>query len=107
MDHAAEGFEYADARPSTLPQVEGRLVFAGSGRAAPAPVGSTILEVAENAGVALPSSCRMGGCGACKVKVHGRVVSAEPNCLGEKEKAEGHVLACCSYADGEVTLPDF
>ncbi len=100
-----ERFQYATA--ATLPSQPGMLVFGRSGRRVAVAAGTTILEAAERAGVALPSSCRMGGCGACKVKVDGRVVAAEPNCLSPRERADGHALACCSFADGEVSLPDY
>lgn len=102
-----ERFQYAEAGAVKVPTQAGTLVFAKSDRAAIAPAGTTILDAAEQAGVALPSSCRMGGCGACKVKVDGRVVAAEPNCLTGQEKADGYALACCSYADGRVVLPEF
>ena len=47
----------------------------------------------------------MGGCGACRVKKSGGdVVTSEPNCLTDRERDEGYILACCSYADGEVTI---
>jgi len=102
-----ERFQYAETSTVTMPASPATLVFRASGVKATARVGSTILEAAELAGVTLPSSCRMGGCGACKVKVDGRVVAAEPNCLTGQEKAEGYVLACCSYGDGRVELRDF
>jgi ring-1,2-phenylacetyl-CoA epoxidase subunit PaaE len=102
-----ERFLTADTPATALPTEPATLRFATSGATAVAPIGVTILDAAEKAGIALPSSCRMGGCGACWVKVKGRVVAAEPNCLTEAERAEGYALACCSYGDGEVTLPDF
>lgn len=102
-----ERFEYATASSVALPTAPAALVFQRSGKNVIASPGQTILEAAEQAGIALPSSCRMGGCGACKVKVDGKVVSAEPNCLSQRERAEGHALACCSYGDGRVVLRDF
>lgn len=102
-----ERFQYAAPISVQIPTAPAALVFGRSGKAAVARAGSTILEAAEQAGIALPSSCRMGGCGACKVKVDGKVVAAEPNCLSEREKSEGWALSCCSYADGRVVLPDF
>ncbi|MFN2376474.1 MAG: 2Fe-2S iron-sulfur cluster-binding protein [Candidatus Binatia bacterium] len=102
-----ERFQYAATTTLALPAAPAALVFGRSGKAVAAGVGTTILEAAEQAGIALPSSCRMGGCGACKVKVVGRVVAAEPNCLTEGERADGYALACCSYGDGRVELPDF
>lgn len=57
--------------------------------------GQTLLEAGLAAGLAMPYSCAMGGCAACKVEVeHGEVVMQEPNCLGPRERAEGYVLAC-------------
>ena len=47
----------------------------------------------------------MGGCGACKVrKSSGTVVASEPNCLTDREREDGYVLACCSYADTKLTV---
>lgn len=102
-----ERFQYAATTTLALPSEPASLAFGRSGKAVTAGVGTTILDAAEQAGIALPSSCRMGGCGACKVKVVGRVVAAEPNCLTESERADGYALACCSYGDGRVELPDF
>lgn len=59
--------------------------------------GQTVLEAGLAAGLPLPYSCAMGGCGACKVELErGEVVMREPNCLSERERASGHVLACVS-----------
>jgi ferredoxin-NADP reductase len=102
-----ERFQYAEAGKLQAPSSNGTVVFAKSNVTSPPATGTTILEAAEKAGVSLPSSCRMGGCGACKVKVEGRVTHAEPNCLTDRERAEGYALACCSYADGRVVLPGF
>jgi ferredoxin-NADP reductase len=102
-----ERFQYAEASAATRPTGPATLVFAASGVTATAAPGTTLLDAAELAGITLPSSCRMGGCGACKVKVDGNVVSAEPNCLTPGEKAEGYALACCSWGDGRVVLRDF
>ena len=35
------------------------------------------------------------------------MVTAEPNCLGERERAEGYMLTCCSYADDGVVVADY
>ncbi len=59
--------------------------------------GQTILEAAHEEGVAIPSSCTVGGCGTCRCKLAtGRVSMAEPNCLDQDERADGYILACCS-----------
>ncbi len=57
--------------------------------------GQTLLEAGLAAGLAMPYSCAMGGCAACKVQVErGEVAMQEPNCLGVRERSEGFVLAC-------------
>jgi ring-1,2-phenylacetyl-CoA epoxidase subunit PaaE len=57
--------------------------------------GQTVLEAGLAAGLALPYSCAMGGCGACKIVLErGEVIMREPNCLGERERSAGLVLAC-------------
>ncbi len=68
----------------------------------------TILEAGLEAGLDMPFSCTMGGCGACKLKlVQGTVDMVEPNCLLESEKADGAVLACvgCTTSDAVVEVP--
>jgi ferredoxin-NADP reductase len=61
--------------------------------------GETLLEAGSRAGVAMPFSCAMGGCGACKVRLaEGTVEMDEPNCLRSSEAASGHVLACIAQA---------
>lgn len=102
-----ERFAYAAPAPTTIPTTPREILFAKSGRRVVAQPGQTILQAATAAGVALPSSCTMGGCGACKVqKREGTVVTAEPNCLTERERADGWVLTCCSYADDGLVVTD-
>lgn len=67
--------------------------------------GQTILEAGLQAGIPLPFSCTMGGCGACKVKViSGDVAIPEPNCLSTEDRADGHILSCISRACGPVII---
>jgi ring-1,2-phenylacetyl-CoA epoxidase subunit PaaE len=67
--------------------------------------GETILEAANRNGAELPSSCTMGGCGACRCRaVSGEVAVDEPSCLTDAERAEGYVLTCVGRARGPVTL---
>ena len=65
----------------------------------------TVLEAALGAGLAMPYSCAMGGCAACKVKVcDGEVEMEEPNCLSAAERGEGYVLACVSRLKRATTV---
>ncbi len=57
--------------------------------------GQTILEAALAAGLDMPFSCAMGGCGACRVrKRSGDIQVEEPNCLSRSERDRGYVLTC-------------
>lgn len=57
--------------------------------------GQTILEAAIAAGIDMPFSCAMGGCGACRVRrEEGEVQMEEPNCLSRAEREKGYVLTC-------------
>ena len=93
-----EGADDRDVQPVTI-RAHGRIVEA---RAEP---GQTLLEAGLAAGVEMPFSCAMGGCGACRVRLReGEVRADEPNCLSDEERAEGFVLACCSRPRTPVTL---
>ncbi len=100
-----ERFEYAKVAKTRLPTQSAQLTFAASGKCVTVQPGQTILQAGIEAGVDLPHSCTMGGCGACRVrKSGGEVVTSEPNCLTDREREDGYILACCSYADGDVTI---
>ncbi len=65
----------------------------------------TVLEAGLDAGAPMPYSCAMGGCGACRVSlVSGTVTMEEPNCLTDKERRAGYVLACVSRATSPITV---
>jgi len=100
-----ERFAYASTASVRIPDHAAEVTFAASGRKVTARAGQTILQAGLEAGIDLPFSCTMGGCGACKVKKQsGTVVMSEPNCLSETEREAGHVLACCAYADTNVVI---
>jgi ring-1,2-phenylacetyl-CoA epoxidase subunit PaaE len=100
-----ERFAYASVTTTRIPTHFAEVTFAASGRRVTAKPGQTILQAGLEAGIDLPSSCTMGGCGACKVrKTSGTVVMSEPNCLSDREREAGYLLACCSYADSNLTI---
>jgi ferredoxin-NADP reductase/DMSO/TMAO reductase YedYZ heme-binding membrane subunit len=69
------------------------------------PGGLTVLEAAEDCGVAIPYECRSGICGQCKTKlVAGRVVMASQDALTAADKANGLVLACQAQPVGDVVV---
>ena len=100
-----ERFAYASAATTRIPDHPAEITFAASGRKVTARAGQTILQAGLEAGVDLPFSCTMGGCGACKVQTRaGTVVMSEPNCLSETEREAGYLLACCAYADSSLVI---
>jgi ferredoxin-NADP reductase len=100
-----ERFAYASVATTSIPTHSAEVTFSASGRRVTAKPGQTILQAGLEAGIDLPSSCTMGGCGACKLrKTSGEVVMSEPNCLSDREREAGYVLACCSYAETDLTI---
>jgi ferredoxin-NADP reductase len=100
-----ERFAYASTAGIRIPDHPAEITFVASGRKVPARAGQTVLQAGLEAGIDLPFSCTMGGCGACKVKKQsGTVVMSEPNCLSDSEREAGYVLACCSYAESDTII---
>lgn len=80
-----------EAAPATTPTVS----FTISGKAAPLPSDTSVLEAAEHVGVSIDNSCRAGTCGLCKVKLlKGAVTMEVEDALSPDEKAQGIILAC-------------
>ncbi len=74
----------------------GRCASACSGAAGTVPVleGQSILDAAELAGEELPSLCREGVCGTCKVRLTEGDVEGDFEMVDARERAAGVVLAC-------------
>ena len=65
----------------------------------------TILDASLEAGIDLPFSCTVGGCGACIAKcTKGRVSMPALNALSEAEREEGMILTCVAQARGPATI---
>lgn len=64
--------------------------------------GTTLLELAEDAGLSPMFGCRAGLCGDCRC----RLLSGEVEYLTDmtEDPGEGHVLLCCSRPKGDVRL---
>ena len=65
------------------------------------PASQTILEAVEAAGVNAPSSCRIGNCSTCAVKVLGGAPDHRDNALSDEERAE-KMCICVSRATGDT-----
>ncbi len=67
-------------------------------------VGQTLLEAGLAAGIDMPYSCAMGGCGACKVHVSSGETTQDGAALTEEERQSGFVLACVDRALGPCAI---
>jgi ferredoxin-NADP reductase len=95
------GIQPAVASGAKIPTV----TFTRSGKSAPMPPGTVLLEVAESADVNIDYSCRVGTCGTCKTKlVSGRVTMEVEEGLEPGEKELGWILACQAKATADIAV---
>ncbi|MGD9917492.1 MAG: 2Fe-2S iron-sulfur cluster-binding protein [Paenirhodobacter sp.] len=86
-------------------QVAAEITFAASGVTAPCAETDTVLAVAKQAGLNIPSGCTFGLCGTCKVKkLSGEVHMVHNGGISDDEIAEGYILACCANPMGKVSV---
>ncbi|MDX3194888.1 PDR/VanB family oxidoreductase [Streptomyces sp. MN03-5084-2B] len=69
--------------------------LAASGRVLPVPADRSILEVVEEAGVTVLSSCREGTCGTCETGVLGGEPDHRDSVLTADERLENEVMMLC------------
>jgi ferredoxin-NADP reductase len=85
----------APARKEPVGVAATTITFSISGVSGPLPADQTVLEAAEEAGVEIPYSCRVGICGVCVTRLlEGEVSMAVETGLDPADKAQGFVLAC-------------
>ncbi len=81
------------------------VTFARSHKAAPLPPEKTVLDVADEVGVPIDNSCRVGTCGTCRVKLlSGSVTMAVEDGLEPGDKENNIVLACQAKATADVSV---
>lgn len=69
------------------------------------PDGQYILDMAEEAGVRLPSGCREGNCSSCIAKVvSGEIDQSEQKFLQPAEMEAGYTITCLAYPLSDCTL---
>ena len=74
-------------------------------RAIAVPDDQYILDIAEEAGIRLPSGCREGTCSSCIAKIiQGEVDQSEQKFLQPSEIAAGYTVTCVAYALSDCTL---
>ena len=98
---AAAGPGRSCPAPSSAPA---EVVFARSGRVSHPSASETLLEAAEQAGVAIEFSCRSGVCGTCRRRLLEGEVDADAASLAEGERQEGWILPCVSFARGKCVI---
>jgi uncharacterized protein YcbX/ferredoxin len=65
----------------------------------------TLLEQAETAGIQIPSKCRSGLCGTCKLRlVSGEVDQREEKALPQEQRNQGLILACCCIPLSDINV---
>jgi hypothetical protein len=80
-----------------------RVRFARSGKTAIWSVGiESLLDLAEQTGVAIDSGCRAGNCGTCETRLQSGTVTYEHP--PEAEAAPGNCLACVAVPNGDIVL---
>ncbi len=80
--------------------------FAKSGKSVTSTEGGSILEMAEQAGIELDSSCRSGTCGTCKQTLLAGEVryDSEPDALDDDDRAARTILTCIAHPVGHVSI---
>ncbi|HEY1558092.1 MAG TPA: 2Fe-2S iron-sulfur cluster-binding protein [Kofleriaceae bacterium] len=79
--------------------------FARAGKTAETTPELTLLELAEDQGVAIPFECRSGICGQCKTRViSGKVTMDVQDALTASDREKGLVLACQARAARDLVV---
>ena len=69
--------------------------------------GSNLLDALNQAGVAVPYSCRAGSCHACLVRCQGEVQDRQPDALSPQQRRHGWRLACQCQVVGDLQVEAF
>lgn len=71
----------------------------------PIAAGQTIVDAAAASGLRIPTACKEGQCGTCRVKlIEGEVDMQQQGGLSAREEQQGYILSCCSTARGDLIL---
>jgi ferredoxin len=64
-----------------------------------------ILDIAQEAGIRLPSGCKQGECSACVAKIiSGEIDQSEQKFLRPNEVEAGYTITCVAYPLSDCTL---
>jgi glycine betaine catabolism B len=82
-----------------------KVVFEKSGQEVVADGEDSVLDLAEQVGVKIRSSCRAGSCGSCKKMMRsGTVKMTQEEGLEPGEAAAGYILCCVAYPQDRVVV---
>lgn len=96
--------EYFTAEPDTGGE-EFRIQIASTGQILDVPEDKTVVQVLEEAGIPIMTSCEQGICGTCLTPVLEGELDHRDLFLTEEERAEGKLFTpCCSRGKGLVVL---
>ena len=66
---------------------------------------NSLLDFAEDMGIPLESGCRIGTCGACKVKlISGTVKMETEDGLEDSDKSGGMILPCVAVPESDLVI---
>ncbi len=100
---SADLTEFDDVVPQD--DVQAQIVFADSKVTAWCAETDTVLTVAKEAGLNIPSGCTFGVCGTCKIRKRaGEVHMVHSGGISDDDIAAGYILACCSNPIGTVEV---
>lgn len=81
------------------------VTFSSSAVTVPIAESESVLDAADANGVDIDNSCRVGTCGACKVKLlQGQVTMEVEDALDSGEKDQGWILACQAKATDDLVV---
>ena len=81
------------------------VTFSTSDKSAPLPPDKPILEVADEIGVDIDNSCRVGTCGVCRTKLlKGEVTMDVEDGLEPGDKEKNIILVCVARSKGNVVV---
>jgi ferredoxin-NADP reductase len=64
-----------------------------------------LVDAAAESGIRIPTSCREGNCGTCKLKLlKGEITMDHQGGLSAKEEQQGYILACSTHACSDLVM---